>query len=280
MVGEALRGSSKLPEGRGRDRRRGARARRAVARPPQSAGRAARRSARPAPAPRARPTRRRGRGDHDRSARRRLHGGRAEVARLRVRRLEPRLELPRHPRVDHQLRRQPEAGVPDLLPRGVVGGDGARLLQGRGQADGGAVPRHGGPAARVDGDLQRLLRPRAGVHPGRQHARRDDAAAGRRVGAQRAGRGGDGPRLRQVGRQAGVAAALRRVGGARLQDRDDAADDAGAGRDRRRAAGGSDSAGGRLAAARAAADRWRRRRRAIPAPWPKRRACWSTRRTR
>ena len=136
------------------------------------------------------------------------------------------------------------AGVHHLLPRRVVGGDGARLLQGRRQADGGAVSRHGRHAARGDGDLQRLLRPRAGLHPRRQLARRDAAAAGRRMGAQRAGRGGDGPRLHQVGRSAGLAAALRRVGGARLQDRDDAADDAGAAGHRRRTAGRSDLAGG------------------------------------
>ena len=119
---------------------------------------------------------------------------------LRIRRLEPGLELPRHPRVDHQLRQQPDAGVHHLLPRGVVRGDGPRLLQGRGQADGGAVPRHRRPAARRDGDLQRLLRPRAGLHPRRQHLDATHAAAGRRVGAQRAGRGRDGARLRQVGR--------------------------------------------------------------------------------
>ena len=109
----------------------------------------------------------------DRAAGRRLHGRRHQVARLRVHRLQSRLELPRHPRIDHQLRRQHGARVHHLLPRRVVGGDGARLLQGRGQADGGAVPRHRRPAARGDGDLQRLLRPRAGLHPRRQLARRD-----------------------------------------------------------------------------------------------------------
>ena len=71
--------------------------------------------------------------------------------------------------------------------------------------------------------------------------------------------------------------ALRRVGGARLQDRDDAADDAGADRRRRRAAGRSDLAGGGPAdseahAGRAAAGRLR-------TPSPKRRGCWSRRRT-
>ncbi len=138
--------------------------------------------------------------DHG-SAGRRLHGRRAEVAELRLHRLQPRFELPRHPRIDHQLRQQHQARIPHVLPRRIVGRDGARLLQGRGQADGGAVPRHGRPAARGDGDLQRLLRPRAGLHPRGQHARCDDAAPGRRVGPQRPGRRLDGPRLHQVGRQ-------------------------------------------------------------------------------
>ncbi len=50
-----------------------------------------------------------------------------------------------------------------------------------------------------------------------------DAVSGRRVAAQRAGRRRHGARLRQMGRHAGVAAALRRVRRARLQGRDDAA---------------------------------------------------------
>jgi acetolactate synthase-1/2/3 large subunit len=60
-----------------------------------------------------------------------------------------------------------------------------------------AVLAHGtvGPAARVDGDLQRVVRPRAGVPAARQHARRDDAAPGVEVGAQRAGRRRTGARL-------------------------------------------------------------------------------------
>ena len=180
------------------------------------------------------------RGADHRQARRRLHGRRHQVARLRIRRGQPGIELPRHPRVDRQLRRQHRARVHHLLPRRILGGDGARLLQGRGQADGGAVPRHGRHAARGDGDLQRLLRPRTGLHHGGQHAGCDAAAARRGMGAQRAGRGGDGPRLHQVGRSADLAAAFRGVGGARLQDRDDAADDAGAAGRRRRPAGRSD----------------------------------------
>ena len=48
------------------------------------------------------------------------------------------------------------------------------------------------------------------------------AAQRRGVDARGAGRHGDGPRLHQMGRHAGVAHALRRVGDARLQDSDDA----------------------------------------------------------
>ena len=96
-----------------------------------------------------------------------------------------------------------------------------------GKPMGRAVSRHGRPPARGDGHLQRLLRPRAGVHPRGQPSGRDDAAARCGMGAQRAGRGRHGPRFRQVGRCAGLVAALRRVRRARLQDRDDATDDAG-----------------------------------------------------
>ena len=59
------------------------------------------------------------------SSRVRLHGRRHQVARLRVRLRQSRLELPRPPRIDHQLRRQPEPRVHHVLPRGIVGGDGA-----------------------------------------------------------------------------------------------------------------------------------------------------------
>ena len=106
----------------------------------------------------------------------------------------------------------------------------------------------------------------------------DVPAQRRRVGAQRAGRGGDGARLHQVGRHAGVAEALRRIGGARVQDRDDAAAWAGGDRRRRRAAGRAD-AGGRPAhlahseadACRAAGGRFRRGRRSRAACWWRRR---------
>ena len=168
------------------------------------------------------------RGPDHRSPRRRLHGRRASS------RSTSSTSPPTPARASAAFTSRSSTTAATRRPssspaaRRIVGGDGARLLQGRRQADGGAVPRHGRHAARGDGDLQRLLRPRAGVHPRRQLARCDAAAARRGVGAQRAGRGGDGARLHQVGRSAGLAAALRRVGRARLQDRDDAADDAGA----------------------------------------------------
>ena len=92
-----------------------------------------------------------------------LHGGRHQVARHRIRRGEPGIEFSRTPRVDHQLRWQPDAGADHVLPRRVVGRDGARLRQDRRQADDGHGARHCRPAARVDGDLQRVLRSCAGL---------------------------------------------------------------------------------------------------------------------
>ena len=68
-------------------------------------------------------------------------------------------------------------GVAHLLPRGIVGRHGARLRQDRRQAHDDHGARHRRPAARVDGDLQRLLRPRAGLHRARQHAGRRPTAA-------------------------------------------------------------------------------------------------------
>ena len=58
----------------------------------------------------------------------------------------------------------------------------------------------------------------------------EQARAGRRMGAFGGRHRPDRARLHQVGRPAGLAAAFRRVRGARLQDRDDAADGAGAAR--------------------------------------------------
>ena len=71
----------------------------------------------------------------DRNALRvRLHGGRAQVAGHRIRRGESRIELSRPARIGDQLRRQSESGVHHLLPRRIGGRHGARLRQDRGQA--------------------------------------------------------------------------------------------------------------------------------------------------
>ena len=94
----------------------------------------------------------------------RLHGRRHQVARHRVPAVQPGLELPRHPRVADQLRRQQEPRVHHLHARGSGRGDVPRLLQDRRQAADDAGARHRRPAARHHGDLQRLVRPRAGHH--------------------------------------------------------------------------------------------------------------------
>ena len=74
-------------------------------------------------------------------------------------------------------------------------------------------------------------------HDSRQHRSMRPCGARSRMGAQRAGRGGDGARLTSSGTTCRFAAALRRIGRARLQDRDDAADDAGGAGGRQRTAG-------------------------------------------
>ena len=68
-------------------------------------------------------------------------------------------------------------------------GHGPRLRQSSGQADGhdGAWDRRA--AARRDGGVQRLVRPRAGGHVRRQLPRRRQAASGRRMVSLRAGSG-------------------------------------------------------------------------------------------
>ncbi len=164
---------------------------------------------------------------HDRSAGLGLHGRRHQVARPRLRVRQSGLELPRAARIDRQLRRQHQARADHVHARRVGGRDGPRLREDRGQAARRAAAQQRRAPARGDGDLQRLLRPRARLPHRRQLARRDRAPAGRRMGAQRAGRRRDDPRLRQVGRRAAVAHAFRRIGGPRLQDGDDAADAAG-----------------------------------------------------
>ena len=128
------------------------------------------------------------------------------------------------PRVVHQLRRQQEPRAADVLPRGVVGGHGARLRQDRRQADDGDGARHRRPAARVDGDLQRLRRPRAGLHRARQHRSTSRGAAATSSGRTPSRT----PRRWCATTPSGTTRRCRsahfaRIGRARLQDRDDAA---------------------------------------------------------
>ena len=214
---------------------------------------------------------------HDRQRRVRLHGGRHQVARVRVHLRQSGLELSRSPRIGHQLRRQSEARAHHLLPRRIVGGHGPRLLQSRRQAAGGDGAWHGRPAARGDGDLQRVVRPRARVHhPGQLRRCRDPPW--RRVVPRRAGRRGHGPRLHEMGRHSVVARPLRRVGGARVPDRHDAAD--GAGRDRRRRPASRGRHQGSQRALDSEAHDADGCRKGTPPPWRSWRGCWSPRRTR
>ena len=107
----------------------------------------------------------------ERALRVRLHGRRVQVAGLRIRLREPRLELPRPARIDHQLRRQHEARVPHLLPRGIS----VAMAHGYFKAEGKplAVMAHGtvGLQHAAMAHLQRVVRPRAGLHDSRQPQR-------------------------------------------------------------------------------------------------------------
>ena len=128
--------------------------------------------------------------------------------------------------------------------RGVGDGDGARLRQGRGQADAGVRPRRRRPAALVDGALPGLGRSRADL----RHRRPSPQSRGRhQPSAQRAGHGVARPRLREVRRRGDDARAVCGVGDAGVPHRDDAADGAGGARGRRRAAGIADRRSGAAA---------------------------------
>jgi hypothetical protein len=98
----------------------------------------------------------------------------------------------------------------------------------------------GGAAARVYGGLQRLRRARTDLHCAGQHAGCGGAPSGCRVDAQRARRCGHGARLHEMGRLPGFAAALCRIGSARVQDFHDVAPDAGGGHRGRWPAGETD----------------------------------------
>ena len=168
----------------------------------------------------------------------RLHGRCAQEARLRVHRRQPGIELQRPSRIVHQLRRQHRAGVDHVLPRAGVGEHRERLLRGGRQADGRDHVRAIRSASRDDGHLRRLLSAYANLPPRREHPRRQRAATRVRLGPAFRGRSGcRGPRHGEVGRHTAVAAALRRVGRARLQDGDDRATRPGRARRRRHASG-------------------------------------------
>jgi hypothetical protein len=90
--------------------------------------------------------------------------------------------------------------MPEFLTcamRSAVGS--ARLFQDYRQAAADALPRHRRPAARLDGDLQRLVRSGAGHRHGRQRPRRCAPPAGRADLPFGAGHQRARPRLHQVG---------------------------------------------------------------------------------
>ena len=198
-----------------------------------------------------------------------------KIARYRLCRRHVRLELPRPARIDHRLRQQQEAGVPHLHPRGNRGRPGARLSEGRRQADGRDGALRGRPAARLDGHLQCLRRPRAAARLRRQQSRCKYAPPRRRMAPFDRRRRGADARLHQMGRPAGLVPALRRLDGAGLSGRHRGSFGAGGHRRRCRAAGAADPAG---RGKRSSSFRnWPAmcRRRPTAAPCAKSRNCWS-----
>ena len=120
-------------------------------------------------------------------------------ARLRLRRRQSRLGVRGHARVAHQPRRQPQARDPDGAARRSRRRDRARLRQGGRQTDDDADARHRRPAARVDGPVPSVVRPRSRVRDRRPRPQPDER---RQSPAQRAGHGRDRPRLHEDGRRA------------------------------------------------------------------------------
>ena len=159
--------------------------------------------------PQARPSRRgkqtlaRSRHRHDRSPRRRLHGRRAEGAQLRVssRPIRARASAASTSRSSTTATTRRRSSSPAATRNRpsrwrtatskVEGKPMAVLVHG-------TVGLQHASMAIYNAYCDRVPIIRAGG----QLARRDDEAAGRRMGAQRAGRRGDGARLHQVGRPA------------------------------------------------------------------------------
>ena len=125
----------------------------------------------------ARPSRTRSRAEGDLGQRR----DRRDAARARhsVHRAQSRRELPRPARQPRQLPRQRAPADAALPARGDRGRDRPRLRQGTGRTMGARAALERRPDARDDGDLQRLVRPRADADPRRDRARGTRRAAGR-----------------------------------------------------------------------------------------------------
>ena len=120
----------------------------------------------------------------------------------------PGNSFPQFARVADQLRRKQKSRIHHLLPRGIRRRHGAWLRQDRRQAAARLRARHGGIAARVHGNLRRVLRSRARLRHSWQFRRCGDAFRAGRLDTQRARPCRHGPRFREMGRPAHLAAAL------------------------------------------------------------------------
>ncbi len=132
--------------------------------------------------------------------------GRPDAAPLRnsVCQPQPGGKLPRPARQPGQSSGQRAARDPALPARGPRGGHRARLCQGDRRADGLRAAQQCGAAARDDGPLQRLVRPRADDRAWRDRAARcAQAPAVDRLDPHHPRPGRLRPFLRQMGRSAG-----------------------------------------------------------------------------
>ena len=154
----------------------------------------------------------------------RRRGRDAAPPRDQIRLAEPRRQLSRVPRLDRQLSREPRPADAALPARGSCGLDRPWLRQGDRRADGGHRPFQCRPDARVDGDVQRLVRPRAGLCDGCDRAgRRALAASLDRLDPYRQGPGHDAAEFRQVGRRTALRRGNRRNDASRRDHGADAA---------------------------------------------------------
>ena len=131
-----------------------------------------------------------------------------------------------------------------MLPRRDRRGGGARLRQGDRQDHAGHRAQRRRPAARLDGDLQRLVRSHTGDGHGRHRADEfEQAPALDRLDSHGAGAGQSGARLRQVGRPAGGRRSVSFLDHARLSHRHERSRRAGLSLLRRDRSGGRDRKG-------------------------------------